>query len=262
MRIALGLEYSGSAYCGWQAQRSGQGVQNQLEAALAQIAGGPVETVAAGRTDTGVHASAQVVHFDVAVERPGSAWVRGVNAHLPKDIAVNWARQVPAEFHARFSATGRRYRYYLLNRPTRPGVLAGRVGWDFHDLDIGELDDACRRLVGQHDFSAFRAAECQARSPVRELRTATVRSEGPFLVFDFAANAFLHHMVRNLVGTLVYIGRGVRSAAWIDELLAQRDRRLAAPTFMADGLYLAGIDYPSEWGLPTGPVRVFPWELE
>lgn len=262
MRIALGLEYAGGGYCGWQSQRAGGGIQDALEAALARIAGGPVATVAAGRTDAGVHATAQVVHFDVAVRRPESAWVRGVNTYLPSDVAVNWAREVPIDFHARFSAEGRRYRYYLLNRATRPGALAGRVGWDFHRLDVAAMGEAARHLVGRHDFSAFRAAECQARSPVRELTTAEVRAAGRFVVFEFAANAFLHHMVRNLVGSLVYVGRGRRPPGWIGELLGERDRRLAAPTFMADGLYLAGIDYAARWGLPAGTVPAFPWETE
>lgn len=260
MRIALGLEYAGTAYRGWQAQPIGPTVQAALETALARITCTAVATVAAGRTDAGVHASAQVVHFDVAADRPDSAWVRGVNTHLPDDIAVNWACRVPDEFHARFSAEGRSYRYYLLNRATRPGALAGRVGWDFHDLDVARMADAAARLVGRHDFSAFRAAECQAKSPVRDLRRATVEAAGQFIVFEFAANAFLHHMIRNLVGCLVHIGKGARPAEWVDDLLRQRDRRLAAPTFMADGLYLAGIDYAAHWRLPAGPVPVFPWE--
>jgi tRNA pseudouridine38-40 synthase len=260
MRIALGIEYAGAAYRGWQSQAIGPTLQGALESALARIAGGEVPTVAAGRTDAGVHASAQVVHFDVAVSRPETAWVRGVNTYLPDDIAVNWARVVPDDFHARFSAEERCYRYYLLNRATRPGALAGRVGWDFHDLDVARMAAAARRLVGKHDFSAFRAAECQAKSPIRDLRRARVEAAGAFVVFEFAANAFLHHMIRNLVGCLVHIGKGARPVEWVDELILQRDRRLAAPTFMADGLYLAGIDYAAHWGLPAGPVPVFPWE--
>lgn len=262
MRVALGLEYSGHAYCGWQAQRDRPSVQAALEAALAAIAGAPVRTVAAGRTDAGVHASAQVVHFDAPATRPESAWVRGVNTHLPPDVAVRWATVVPDGFHARYSATGRRYRYYLLNQPVRPGALAGRVGWDFHRLDAAAMRDAAARLLGRHDFSAFRAAECQAKSPVRELTRADVRVAGDFVVFDFAANAFLHHMVRNLVGCLVYVGKGAHPPEWIEGVLAGRDRRRAAPTFMADGLYLAGIDYAAEWGLPDSGARVFPWEVE
>ena len=260
MRIALGLEYAGSAFRGWQSQCGGGTVQDALEAALAKIAGSPVATVAAGRTDAGVHASAQVVHFDVEVDRPEMAWVRGVNTHLPDEIAVNWARRVPADFHARFSAELRHYRYYLLNRATRPGALAGRIGWDFHPLDVDRMAEAASLLIGRHDFSAFRAAECQAKSPIRDLGRATVSAAGGFVVFEFSANAFLHHMIRNLVGCLVYVGKGARPPAWIGELLEQRDRRLAAPTFMPDGLYLAGIDYAEHWGLPSGPVPVFPWE--
>jgi tRNA pseudouridine38-40 synthase len=221
---------------------------------------GPVATVAAGRTDAGVHATAQVIHFDINVVRPESAWVRGVNAHLPRDISVIWACQVPDDFHARFSAEGRRYRYYLLNRPTRPGVLTGRVGWDFHALDAGVMAAAASRLVGRHDFSAFRAAECQAASPIRTLARAVVEPAGSFLVFDFEANAFLHHMVRNMVGCLVCIGKGARPPEWIDELFESRDRRLAAPTFMPDGLYLSGVHYPARWALPHSPTPLFPWE--
>ena len=260
LRIALGLEYSGAGYRGWQVQRTGNTVQGAVEAALAAVAAGPVATVAAGRTDAGVHATSQVIHFDVDVVRPESAWVRGVNSHLPTDISVQWARQVPDDFHARFSSEGRRYRYYLLNRANRPGVLAGRVGWDFHRLDAAAMSRAASRLVGRHDFSAFRAAECQAKSPIRTLTRATVRMEGPYLIYDFAGNAFLHHMVRNMVGCLIHIGKGARPPEWVDELLASRDRRLAAPTFMADGLYLCGIDYPARWALPDFPTPLFPWE--
>jgi tRNA pseudouridine38-40 synthase len=260
VRIALGIEYAGAAYRGWQAQAVGATVQGMLEIALSRIAGSDVATVAAGRTDAGVHASAQVVHFDVEVSRPDTAWVRGVNGYLPDDIAVNWACAVPDEFHARFSAEERCYRYYLLNRATRPGALSHRVGWDFHDLDVAAMANAAARLVGRHDFSAFRAAECQAKSPIRDLKRARLEVAGAFVVFEFAANAFLHHMVRNMVGCLVHIGKGARPADWVDELIVQRDRRLAAPTFMADGLYLAGIDYAAHWGLPAGPVPVFPWE--
>ena len=261
MRIALGLEYDGRAFHGWQVQTAHRSVQSVLEAALAQIAGHPVSTVTAGRTDAGVHATGQVVHFDTSANRPESAWVRGVNSHLPDEISVNWACPVSESFHARFSATGRRYRYILLNRPTRPGVLAGKVGWDFHPINSRKTAEAAAKLVGTHDFTAFRAAQCQARSPVRTMTHASVRQVGEYFVFDFSANAFLHHMIRNLVGSLVYVGKGAQSPEWIDELLSQRDRKLAAPTFMADGLYLVGVDYPPEFALPQGGGAIFPWDL-
>lgn len=259
MRIALGIEYCGARYHGWQTQTAADSVQQRLEKALGRIAGQPVPVVAAGRTDAGVHASGQVVHFDAPVERPDSAWVRGVNAFLPNDISIRWSRRVNSDFHARFSATSRRYRYFLLNRPTRPGVLSDRVGWDFHPLDVDAMANAARDLLGQHDFSSFRAAECQARTPVRTMTQVAVRRTGEFIVFDFAADAFLHHMVRNLVGALVYVGRGALPQDAVATLLGQRDRRRAPPTFMAAGLYLAGVAYPEQWALPAGSA-VFPWE--
>lgn len=250
MRIALGLEYFGHRFRGWQSQAGGGTVQDALEAALAEIAAGPVATLCAGRTDAGVHATQQVVHFDVTVERPLTAWVRGVNAHLPDGVAVRWAQPVSDEFHARFSARGRRYRYLLLNRPQRPGLWQGRVGWYHGELDLAAMQDAAARFLGEHDFSAFRAAECQAKSPVKTMSQATVRRCGPVLVFDFAASAFLHHMVRNLVGTLVHIGKGAQPAGWVDELLQMQDRKLAAPTFAPDGLYFRGPVYEAHWQLP------------
>lgn len=249
-RLALGIEYCGTAFRGWQSQVGGGTVQDALEAALAAIAGTPVATLCAGRTDAGVHATQQVVHFDAPVERPLSAWVRGVNSHLPEGVAVRWAQPVDDAFHARFSATGRRYRYLLLNRPQRPGLWQGRVGWHHLPLDLAAMQDACGRLPGEHDFSAFRAAECQAKSPVKQMTAASVRRAGPLFVFDFAASAFLHHMVRNLVGTLVHVGKGAQAPGWVDELLRAKDRRLAAPTFAADGLYFRGPVYDACWGLP------------
>lgn len=261
IRIALGVEYDGSAFCGWQTQAGGGAVQNAVELALSAIAGRAVGTVAAGRTDAGVHATGQVVHADVPANRPLSAWVRGVNSHLPGGVVVNWAQPVAADFHARFSATGRRYRYLLLNRPVRPAVLANRVGWHHQPLDVAAMREAAGLLLGRHDFSAFRAAECQAKSPVRELRQAEVRVAGDLIAFDFAADAFLHHMVRNLVGSLVYVGKGAHPPAWIPELLAARDRRHAAPTFSPHGLYLAGVDYDARWGLPTPSTTAFPQGL-
>lgn len=250
MRIALGIEYCGTAFHGWQSQAGGGTVQDALEAALREIAGVPVGVLCAGRTDAGVHATHQVAHFDTLVERPLTAWVRGVNSHLPDGVAVRWAQPVEEEFHARFSARGRRYRYLLLNRPQRPGLWQGRVGWFHWPLDLAAMQAAGARLLGEHDFSAFRAADCQAKSPIKTMSRAEVRQCGNMFVFDFEASAFLHHMVRNLVGTLVYIGKGVQQPGWVDELLQMKDRKLAAPTFSPDGLYFRGPVYESHWGLP------------
>ena len=250
MRIALAIEYCGTSFHGWQSQPSGATVQDVLELALREIAGQPVGVICAGRTDAGVHATHQVVHFDAPVERPMTAWVRGVNAHLPEGVAVRWAQPVDAEFHARFSARGRRYRYLLMNRPQRPGLWQGRVGWFHLPLDLAAMRDAAGRLLGEHDFSAFRAAGCQAKTPVKTLWRADVQQQGNLLVFDFEASAFLHHMVRNLVGSLVYIGKGAQPAAWMDALLQARDRTEAAPTFSPDGLYFRGPIYEPHWQLP------------
>lgn len=251
MRIALGVEYDGSAFSGWQTQPGGGTVQDALEAALRRIAGRPVSVVCAGRTDAGVHATGQVVHFDSDVERPLSAWMRGVNTFLPSTVAVRWVHPVSNDFHARFSAFGRCYRYILINRPQRIGVWHGRAGWYHHRLEIEPMRQAAKKLLGEHDFSAFRAADCQAKTPVKTVRRADVRQTGNVIVFDFEAGAFLHHMVRNLVGSLVYVGQGKHSPEWMTELLISGDRRLAAPTFSAAGLYLVGVRYEERWGLPV-----------
>ena len=250
MRIALGLEYDGRPYCGWQSQADGYTVQDALQRALSQIAGEPISVIAAGRTDTGGHALEQVVHFDTRVERPLTAWVRGANALLPDSIAVRWAHPVPDEFHARFSAHGRSYRYLLVNRTTRSAIHAGKVGWFHAPLDVVAMQAAAQCLVGEHDFSAFRAAQCQAKSPVKKLHRLDIRRHGEMLVFDVSADAFLHHMVRNIVGCLVYVGKGKYLPEWLAEVLASRERGLAAPTFAPDGLYLRRIQYEAKWGLP------------
>lgn len=251
MRIALGLEYDGAPFCGWQHQPSGCGVQDHLEAALATFADGPVATVAAGRTDAGVHARAQVVHFDTAARREDHAWVRGANAGLPGAIRVVWARRVPDDFHARYHALSRTYEYLLLDDPVAPALLRAKAGWFHRRLDVAAMQAAAGLLPGERDFSAFRDAQCQARSPVRTLHEARVERIGPLVVFTLRANAFLHHMVRNLVGSLVYVGAGRQPASWIGELLASGDRRLAAPTFAPDGLYLSAIEYDPSLGLPA-----------
>lgn len=250
MRIALGLEYDGSAFRGWQSQAGGGTVQDALEHALAAIAGESLRAVCAGRTDAGVHALMQVAHFDTDVTRPESAWVRGVNAHLPSSIAVRWAMEVPETFHARFSATARRYRYLLLNRPERPALLAGKVGWFHRPLDLEAMRGAAGYLRGEHDFSAFRAADCQAKSPVKIVRDVYIDCENDLITFDIEANAFLYHMVRNIVGSLVFVGKGLKPPNWIGELLEARERSLAAPTFSPEGLYLASISYDSSFKLP------------
>ncbi|MDR2112048.1 MAG: tRNA pseudouridine(38-40) synthase TruA [Candidatus Accumulibacter sp.] len=251
MRIALGVEYDGGALRGWQTQPGGGTVQDELELALERIAGEKISVVCAGRTDAGVHAAEQVAHFETAAERPLTAWVRGVNSFLPPALAVRWAQPVSGAFHARFSAHGRCYRYLLLNRPQRSGVWHGRAGWYHHPLDEERMRRAARLLLGEHDFSAFRAADCQARTPVKTMRHAEVERVGEMLVFDFEAGAFLHHMVRNIVGSLVYIGQGKHPPEWIGELLASRDRSRAAPTFAAAGLYLVGVRYDKCWRLPV-----------
>jgi tRNA pseudouridine38-40 synthase len=255
MRVALGLEYDGGPYCGWQTQPSGCSVQDALDRAVAQIAGHAVASQCAGRTDAGVHALGQVVHFDTDARRPLLAWTRGVNALLPRSIAVTWAREVAAEFHARYSARGRSYAYLLLNRPQRPGVHHMHLGWYHRHLELEPMREAAASLLGVHDFSAFRAAECQARTPVKELRSLDIERRGELLVFEFSADAFLHHMVRNVVGCLVKVGSGSRPPSWVREVLDGRNREFAAPTFPASGLYLTGVQYDASWGLPSARTR-------
>ena len=205
---------------------------------------------AAGRTDRGVHARGQVVHFDTSASRPDTAWVRGVNTFLPESVAVLWARTVDAEFHARFSALARTYRYRLINRPVRPALAARYAGWYHAPLDVEAMRAAARALIGEHDFSAFRAAECQAKTPVRTLHSLVIEQQAERIDLVVRGNAFLHHMVRNIVGSLVYVGAGKQAPGWIAELLASRDRTKAAPTFAPEGLYLERIDYDAKWGLP------------
>lgn len=258
MKIAIGLEYDGRHTCGWQTQPSGCGIQDAVERAIGTIAGVSTAVTAAGRTDTGVHASCQIAHFDVTVDRPLTAWVRGVNAHLPDNVAVIWAKVVPDEFHARFAVEERGYRYVLLNHATRPGIMQGKVGWHHRPVDAEAMQAAASLLVGQHDFSAFRAAECQAKSPIKELRQAIVTRKGDYLVCEFRADGFLHHMVRNIMGCLVHIGAGGASPEWMTELLTHKDRTRAAPTFMPDGLYLSLIRYPSRFDLPETGRAIWP----
>lgn len=250
-RWALGISYNGQGYEGWQSQPSGRTVQDHLEAALSQFAAEPVATVCAGRTDAGVHGLMQVVHFDTALQREAFSWVRGTNSFLPPDIAVQWAHPVPTQFHSRASASARRYAYVLLESAVRPSVEAGRVGWVFRPLEAQAMQTAANALLGEHDFTSFRASGCQARTPVKTMRRIEISRRGPYWRFEFEANAFLHHMVRNLMGCLVQVGQGMRSAASMSEVLAARDRDAAAPTFSPDGLYFLGPVYEERWGLPT-----------
>lgn len=256
-RMALGIEYDGSAFCGWQTQPGGGAVQDAVERALSEIAGHPIATVCAGRTDAGVHALAQVVHFDTGAERPLAAWLRGVNALLPPAAVVIWAQPVAADFHARYAARERTYRYVLRDQGVRPAVGRDYVGWFHQPLDVDAMRIAAAGLTGEHDFSAFRSAECQAKSPVRQLRRLAIERAADCVVFELAANAFLHHMVRNLVGTLVYVGAGRRPPAWAAEVLAGRERARAAPTFAAAGLYLAAVDYDARFAVPEPPRRLW-----
>ena len=255
MRIALGVEYDGSAFCGWQTQPTGCGVQDHLEQALTQFTRQDVQTVAAGRTDAGVHATAQVVHLDTDAQREPHSWVRGTNANLHPGARVLWATPVPDDFHARYSARARTYRYLLVNAAVAPAILKSKAGWHHRPLDVERMREAARALVGEHDFSSFRGAECQANSPVRNLTRTEVVRRGELVVFTLVANAFLHHMVRNIVGSLVYVGDGRQPVDWIEELLEKRDRKEAAPTFMPDGLYLAGIEYDRAFILPAFPAN-------
>ena len=250
MRLALGVSYLGQAYQGWQSQASGHTVQDRLESALSSFATQPISTVCAGRTDAGVHGLMQVVHFDTEVNREIVSWVRGTNTFLPPDIAVQWAQLVPHTFHARFCAISRRYAYVLLESPVRPALESGRAGWVFRPLNGDAMREATSYLLGEHDFSSFRASSCQARSPVKILKKIEISRRGAYWRFEFEGNAFLHHMIRNIMGCLVRIGQGGEPAQWMKEVLAARNRDAAAPTFSPDGLYFLGPLYEAHWELP------------
>lgn len=250
MRVALGIAYRGRAYSGWQSQPGGRTVQDHVDAALASFAGRPVRCISAGRTDAGVHALNQVVHFDTPVDRAEESWLRGTNRYLPDDISVQWCRFVPDAFHSRANAIGRRYTYVMLESQVRPALEVGLVGWTFRHLDGEAMTRAAAALVGSHDFSAFRSAECQAPSPVKTIRSIEIARRGAYWRLDFDADAWLHHMIRNIVGCLVAVGSSARPAAWLGEVLASRDRALAAATFAADGLYFVGPYYDPCHGIP------------
>jgi tRNA pseudouridine38-40 synthase len=254
-RIALGIEYDGSQWQGWQTQLHRQTVQDTLETALAKFCLQPTPMVCAGRTDSGVHAIEQIAHFDTAVSRDLFSWVRGVNAFLPASIAVRWAAEPEVApdgtaFHARFSALTRTYHYLIYNHAVRSPLMNGRAGWVFRPLQVELMQQAAAVLIGTHDFSAFRAAECQAKSPVRTMESIQIVRQGALILVSLRANAFLHHMVRNIVGSLIQVGNGNETPAWMAQVLASGDRNQAAPTFSPDGLYLAKIDYDARWGLP------------
>ncbi|MFQ5634287.1 MAG: tRNA pseudouridine(38-40) synthase TruA [Gammaproteobacteria bacterium] len=250
--IALGVEYDGTAYCGWQIQPHAPSIQQSLADAVSVVANEPVRCIGAGRTDTGVHASGQVAHFDTTAERGRRAWLRGINSNLPADISVFNVWPVGADFHARYSATARAYRYVILNRPARSALERHRAWWVHRSLDVDAMKQAASRLLGEHDFSSFRAAGCQAHSAVRKLHRLDIMRSAERIFIDCEANAFLHHMVRNIAGSLVRIGHGEADARWLAELLERRDRRLAGVTAPACGLTLTRVDYPERFGIDTG----------
>lgn len=250
MRIAAILEYDGAGFCGWQRQTHARSVQGAVEEALSAVADEPVQVTVAGRTDTGVHAVAQVLHFDTGVARSDYSWVHGANSRLPPEVALLWAGAVDGDFHARYSATGRHYRYVILNRPIRPTYLAGRVTHEYRPLDAAAMQAAADRLLGEHDFTSFRASDCQAKSPVRELRALEVARHGEFVHIHAHANAFLQHMVRNIAGVLMAVGAGERDPAWAEQVLAARDRAAGGVTADPHGLYLSEIEYPARMNIP------------
>jgi tRNA pseudouridine38-40 synthase len=251
LRLAIGIEYDGTAYNGWQRQRVGHGVQEVVERALGRVAGESVVVHGAGRTDTGVHASGQVAHFDTAARRSDRSWLLGANSNLPDDVAIRWVRPVAADFHARFCATERRYRYVILNRLVRSALLRRRVWWVHQPLDAAKMQAAGQKLLGEHDFSAFRAAGCQAVSPLRDLRGVDVSREGDFVTLELRADAFLQRMVRNITGTLVSVGRGEQTVEWVTSVLESRDRTRGGMAAPAHGLTLRHVIYPAEWGIPA-----------
>jgi tRNA pseudouridine38-40 synthase len=262
-RVALAFEYDGRNFHGWQFQKSGvRTVQAELSKAVARVADHPVDLVCAGRTDAGVHASYQVAHFETPSVRTLRSWVMGINTALPSDIAVHWAGTGAGDFHARFSAVYRRYRYIICSSAVRPGIQQGQVSWVYRPLDAHRLHEAAQHLVGEHDFSAFRAAGCQSRSPVRFLEAISVTRKGQFVILDVQANAFLHHMVRNIAGALIAVGTDHKRGPWIREILESGDRRLAGVTAPPHGLYLVDVGYPGEFGIPAaecGPAFAVPW---
>lgn len=250
MRIALGIEYNGHDFYGWQAQRGLPTIQGTLEEALSKIANEAVYLTCAGRTDAGVHATGQIVHFDTRAKRHLDAWVWGTNAYLPSSIAVHFARQVPYQFHARFAAIARRYCYVILNHPIRPAILTTRASWCYYPLDVERMQQAAKYLIGEQDFSSFRSSQCNSKTPMRNVTDVVIKRYGEFVVFEIEANAFLHHMVRNIAGTLMRIGAGLQSPEWMYEVLMAKDRKAAAETAPPDGLYLTQVRYNEPYIFP------------
>ena len=259
-RLAVGIEYDGTRYAGWQHQPGLETIQDSLQKALSAVADHPVTVAAAGRTDAGVHACAQVAHFDTRADRPVRGWVLGANSHLPSDIAVNWAMEVESSFHARYTAQGRTYRYCILRRATRPAILRDHVCWTRAALDAKAMHDGAQALVGEHDFSSFRAVECQSTTAMRHVDSISVKADGPLVVLEISANSYLQHMVRNIAGTLMEVGAGEKPPAWVAETLAARDRSRAGITAPASGLYLWQVRYPKSLQIPESvPNR--PWAM-
>jgi tRNA pseudouridine38-40 synthase len=259
VRLAVGLEYDGGAYAGWQIQAHSPSIQAVAERAFSRVANHPVSLTCAGRTDAGVHALGQVAHFDTQAVRTARAWALGATAELPEDVSVQWAAEVPGTFHARYAALARTYRYIVVNRATRPALERHRACWVHRALDEQRMAAAGALLVGEHDFSAFRSAECQSRTPVRRVEAVGITREGDRVSIDVRANAFLHHMVRNIAGLLIRIGSGEEEVGWARKVLEARDRRLSAATAPACGLYLVEVRYPEQFGLPPngrGPLRL------
>lgn len=262
MRVALGISFNGTAYEGWQSQLSKQTIQDKLELALRKFTQTRISTLCAGRTDSGVHGLMQVVHFDTEISREISSWVRGTNANLPPDIAIQWAKIVPQEFHCRASAISRRYVYIVLESAVRPSVEINRVGWVYRPLNACSMQTAASYLLGTHDFSSFRAAACQALSPIKTLHRIDISSRGESMQrywrFEFEANAFLHHMIRNIMGCLLMVGDGRQKPQWVQEVLLKQDRHAAAPTFSPNGLYFLGPTYSDKWAIPLR-TAAFDW---
>ena len=249
MRIALMVEYDGSQYHGWQAQTGLHTVQQVLENALGQVANHEVSVVCAGRTDTGVHATNQIIHFDCESERTIRAWIHGANSFLPKDVCVKWGREMPPHFHARYSAISRRYRYVIFNSPIRPALLRSNVTWQYRPLDHRLMHEASQYLLGEQDFTSFRSVECQSKTPMRNVQSLQVTRNGDLIIIEISANAFLHHMVRNIAGVLIAVGSGRKTVSWVNDVLNAKDRRLGAETAPPYGLYLVGVEYPQEFGV-------------
>ncbi len=261
MRIALVVEYDGSQYHGWQAQTGLHTVQQALESALSKVADCDISVVCAGRTDTGVHATNQVVHFDCDKARSMRSWIYGTNSFLPKNICVKWGKEVSEEFHARYSATARRYRYVIYNGAIRPALLRSNVTWQYRQLDHRLMHQAAQFLLGENDFTSFRSVECQSHTPMRNIHNLEVTRCGDLIVIDVTANAFLHHMVRNIAGVLIAIGSGKHPVLWVEEVLQAKDRRLGAETAPSYGLYLVQVTYPKQFTIAQpAPGPLFLWE--